>query len=738
MHDLISKGRIPAGILALGALLGAAGATTGPDVIVGDLTGVAHYGAVGGIRSYAVGTTSCNIGDTDLLWIAGNNQHPVIGQNMYRVANGRIDQIGISWLKHGFTALTQNLCGSCNGHGGSVLGVGCSDPYGSSLNGSQSGLGPRFEVNAYTGLFNYPWSNPQGSTGNAVFKRLQVAQADLDTPNAIYFVEGHYVTPDDATAGNGYNNASYRRVGKNADYSFSLQGTTQREKPGIYAWKDHGLGVNQPDPNVTITTVDVPGDGRFFIGYKVVDNGNATYTYTYAIQNLNSHRSGAYVDFPLGSAASISNQNFYGPLYHSGEPYDNSPWVFSNSGQSIRWQSPQTFAQNPNSNALRWGTMYTFQFTSNGAPVTGNVGIGLFRTGSPNSVTFPGPVPGDVGPAPVRVSIDDQIPSTLPPNTAFSFDVTITEGDDIFVEGSQLLHYRMSGGAFATTPLTYVGGDTFTATVPAAGCSETPEFYVSAQGRDTGVVNAPEDGPTNPLGYVIGVAGVAFEDNCETDTGWTVTGNAVDGQWSRGVPAGDGSRGDPTVDGDGSGSAWLTDNVAGNSDVDSGSTILTSALIDCSGPEANISYWRWFHNAAGAAPNEDTFVVDINNGDGNWVNVETVGPTGAESAGGWFQHSFRVADLVTPTANTRIRFTANDTGNASVVEAAVDGIVVSTFGCDDVCLADWAPDGELNFFDVQQFLADFQAQTPAADLTGEGAYDFFDVAEFLRLFSEGC
>ena len=189
----------------------------GVDVIVGDLMDVSNYSSLNGIEAFAVGTTSCNIGDQNLLWVAGTNQHPVIGQNMYRLKDGRLEQIGQSWLKHGFTALTENICGcGCNGQGGSVLGVGCSDPYCCGLNGQQSGLGPRSEVNAHTGIFNYPFTHgDQGSTGDSTYKRLQVAISDLDPAQdggGTYFVEGHYVTQDDAAAGNQDNNASYRQV----------------------------------------------------------------------------------------------------------------------------------------------------------------------------------------------------------------------------------------------------------------------------------------------------------------------------------------------------------------------------------------------------------------------------------------------------------------------------------------------------------------------------------------------
>ena len=40
---------------------------------------------VGTTYAYALGTTSCNIGTVDLTWIANTNQHPVIGQNIYRL-----------------------------------------------------------------------------------------------------------------------------------------------------------------------------------------------------------------------------------------------------------------------------------------------------------------------------------------------------------------------------------------------------------------------------------------------------------------------------------------------------------------------------------------------------------------------------------------------------------------------------------------------------------------------------
>ena len=187
-----------AGLIAAAA---PASAQTGADVIVGSIPNISNYGASPeGRLAYALGTTSCNVGTAEqrLHWFANSNQHPVIGQNIYRIENGRFEQIGTSWLKHGFTALQQNLCGSCQSSGtGSRLGVGCSDPYSSGLNGSQGGLGPRFQVNAFTGAFPYPYF-AQGQSGDRAFKRIQIPNDDVDPglhPTATYWGEAQYVAP---------------------------------------------------------------------------------------------------------------------------------------------------------------------------------------------------------------------------------------------------------------------------------------------------------------------------------------------------------------------------------------------------------------------------------------------------------------------------------------------------------------------------------------------------------------
>ena len=387
-------------VLAIGPIGFVSAQSQGPDVIVGDLTGdfqpggegPQKFGSIAGVTAYSIGTTSCNVGDKKLLWLDGTRFHPVIGQNFYRLKSGRFEQIGLSWLKHGFAALQMTLCGACDANPDSTaLGPGCSDPYGSGLNGSQGGLGPRFEVNAATGQFAWPFFL-DGVRGDVLFKRIQVNNNDLDpaqNPGARYFGEGQYVTWDDAQAGNKNNNASYRefRVGSFVSGGFRVHwvGQTQRESPAIQAWQD-------VDPTVDLLPVDVPDDGRFWVGTKVIQV-QGRWTYNYAIHNLSSDRSLGDLTIPIPAGVTVTGMGFHDIDYHSGEPYDPTDWSMSQDSTSLTWSSPDTFAHNPDTNALRWGTLYTFWFTADTPPTFGDATLGLFKPGTPAAMIASIPVP---------------------------------------------------------------------------------------------------------------------------------------------------------------------------------------------------------------------------------------------------------------------------------------------------------------------------------------------------------
>ncbi len=646
-------------ILACCVFVSTAAAQNDPDVIVGSIPSISNYSSIGGIDAISIGTTSCNIGTTDLSWISNTPAHPVIGQNLYRLSNGRFEQIGQSWLKHGFLALSGNVCDNCTGSGGSVLNPGCSDPYGSGLNGSQGGLGPKFEVNASTGVFPYPFSNPAGSTGNSIFKRLQFAEADI-VAGALFFVEAHYVTADDALAGNKNNNASHRAINFSGSvgsgFSGSLSGSTVREQSAIFAWEAN-------DPSVTLEIVDIPNDGRVIVGYKSTDVGGGITEYEYAIYNMNSHASVQSLDIQVGAAANITNIGFHDVAYHSGETQAGTDWSGSHSGSTVSWAT-QTQAQNSDANAIRWANLFNFRFRSDLPP--GDITLGLFRPGAgvPSSVTVNVAVPE------FSISFPNGVPSEVALNTTTDVDLSVSPISGSPDPAAAFLFASVDGAAFVQTPLTSLGGNNFRATLPALACFSAVNWYVSITSiSGLSTVTGPSGAPGTTHQAMAGVVALVASD-FESADGWSVTnsGGLSDGAWDRGVPAGGGDRGDPASDSDGSGSCWLTDNVDGNSDVDGGATHLSSPAFDLrTHDDPQFAYDYWYDNDFGIQ--DDTFVIEISDDNGlSWTLVEST----TTSTNVWNSRRIAVSNFVALTANVRLRFTAEDTGDGSVVEAGLD------------------------------------------------------------------
>ncbi|MFQ5589966.1 MAG: hypothetical protein ACE5HE_02275 [Phycisphaerae bacterium] len=351
-----------------------------PDIIVADLQSILRYDDdIPGITSFAIATTACNIGTKRASWISNTNQHPVIVQNVYRLRNDRFEQIGLSWVKHGFYAVSQSLCSPClDPTDGTQLGVGCSDPYSAVLNGVQTNMSPRTTVNANTGEFPYPWDEYPPVT--PIDRRVQIRDADLDPAlnrRARYFIQGHYISPGDTLARTHNNNASYREVEvvELGPGEFTLETNsawpTRAKQPALRAWHD-------VDPSVDEIDIQIPNEGLFILAAKVIDLGSGIWRYEYALQNLNSDRSAMSFSVPIPPGVAVTNIGFHDIAYHSGEPVDSTDWVGVALNGAVTW-STQTYDANPNANALRWGTVYNFRFDVNAWNERGLVTIGLFK-----------------------------------------------------------------------------------------------------------------------------------------------------------------------------------------------------------------------------------------------------------------------------------------------------------------------------------------------------------------------
>jgi len=303
-----------------------------------------------------------------------------------------------------------------------------------------------------------------------------------------------------------------------------------------------------------------------------------------------------------------------------------------------------------------------------------------------------------VGSPALTLSLPSGAPEYVAPKTPTTLTLRIENGRQSYEAGSGALHYRYQPGGFQSVSLVSLGGDLYEAALPGATCTDMPEYYFSAEGDGGAVVNLPTDAPTSVYSATVGIVTTLMTDDFESDLGWSVSGDAADGQWNRGVPAGGGERGDPPSDYDGSGQCFLTDNLYGNSDVDNGYTFLTSPAFDLVGLEASIHFALWYTNDFGSAPNNDYFFVYLSNDDGtNWTLTLTVGPN---SLIGWNLFSIRVNDYIAPTSQVRVLFSASDLGDGSVVEAGIDAFAVTAFECESWLYGDPNADGEINLSDA--------------------------------------
>lgn len=531
---------------ALGAALilaaaPASGLTTGPDVTVINLPDITNWGVSGGIRAYSVGTTSCNIGNAPVAWCdAGTclggtlqaNDHPVIAQGLYRLKSGRFSQIGMSWLKHGWLSTNSNNT-ACAGitcqtppGGGDQLGVGCTDTYGSGLNGGSGNpgtclggsgcrLGMRSEVNATTGDFPMPYTNI--SHPSAIDQRIQVPEVDVDpalNSGASYWLEGQYIGADDGFAGNAFNNASYRQVTVGSTpFNLTFSASTVREKTALQAWK-------AVDSTVEISNFDfcsAPVE-RFEVARKVTVVDADTWHYEYAVRNMNSDLAAQQfsVDFPDGTP--ITNVGFKDIDHHSGEIYDGTDWTSTIDGPNgtVRWAT-ETYAANHNANALRFATLFNFWFDADAAPGAAAASIDLFK-----------PLPEAVA--------------------AAGGDVTICAGDPVQIGTAAVAGqtYFWSPTGATTAQITVSPAATTTYTVVATNrCDSSQDSVVVTvdEGPEAPGLVAPADGSTNLLPPVnlswnaaAGATGYTVE--IATDAGFTTivdssttasTGAAVSG-----------------------------------------------------------------------------------------------------------------------------------------------------------------------------------------------------------------
>lgn len=326
-------------------------------------------------------------------------------------------------------------------------------------------------------------------------------------------------------------------------------------------------------------------------------------------------------------------------------------------------------------------------------------------------------------------------------------------------------------GPYVTTPLSVAGtdegGTVFQHTLQGGACGSVTQWYYTVTLSDGSTVTVPPQGALKPFEVVAQTSTAVFADDMEISRGWLV-GDPTPGQadttpttpaaWIRGDPNGTRSQQEFDMtpltgvncfytgqntrqDVFGTGRVGRTSGGANQVQ----KTTLLSPILDLSSvSDAEVSFYLSFANSREFSP-DDGFTIDFTNNASaatpTWVNAVTIAPAGPilDTSCRWVKRTLRVAPVVSPTNQFRVRFVAREDGNGDAVEAAVDEFTVRTFTCEkQPCAGDFNGDGAATVQDIFDFLVAWFQGAPLADVNASGDVGVQDIFTFLAAWFVGC
>jgi hypothetical protein len=279
------------------------------------------------------------------------------------------------------------------------------------------------------------------------------------------------------------------------------------------------------------------------------------------------------------------------------------------------------------------------------------------------------------------------------------------------------LVYSFGAGTITTALTPGTGSNEYFGIIPPQSPGTVITYYIHAVDGDGNEYFSPSTAPDIQHFFLIGNTvsfPALFTDDSEADQGWTLgvpSDSASTGIWVRENPNGTTNNGQPlqpeddhTIDGI---TAFVTGNAtfdgtnAGDDDVDDGATTLVTPTMNLLGAVNPVfSYWRWYSNNLGNAPNTDDWVVQVTADGQNWFDLERT----SQSEASWIYKQFLLNQYIEMSDQVQVRFIADDSGDGSLVEAAVDDVFILNGISVNLVFGDVDFDGEVSINDVLQII----------------------------------
>jgi len=322
--------------------------------------------------------------DADVAWYTkfsgtfppyNNAQLPFLIWNMYREIDGRFEQIGVSGVKHAFLTINSNCTINCqNGH---ILWPGCEDVYGMGNNDSPRSLGPRTftnpnfsnsEIEAYKGtweedcsFFDQDCSGSQETDSDSTQEnRMVVQETDLGVSGARYYVSAWYLIRDDINIFNTMGYKEYLITPSGNDWFFSETGGFKNGPASDQYVAPDTLDLINMEASSRVTS---KGKGHLTVAVKVEDLGGGQYRYNYMVENHDYDPQIDAISIPLADFVPFSQLVFSDVDEDAG-----NDWTVDHTGGLLTLTAPA-------GNAINWGTLYSFSFTTTAEPTEGAVSL---------------------------------------------------------------------------------------------------------------------------------------------------------------------------------------------------------------------------------------------------------------------------------------------------------------------------------------------------------------------------
>ncbi len=363
---------------------------------------------VGGDVVIAPAAELRNIGAADIPWIPklsgtfppyGNDQHPYLVWNLYRLdPDQRLRQIGASGLKHAFFASNDD----CDCSPALQLYRSCKDIYSAFTNDTVDDIGPRREIIPATGVWMRCGSlydancdgffdNGAGASDEYEFRLLAPESELLPAQHvgARWFMEAWYVVRDDIRRDN---SAAFIEVApQRSAGAWSFASVGEARNGFVHAgWRPAGPS-RALDSTATLDTEA----GSVLLSARVRRIDGGRYRYDYVMQNIDlaavesegtepdirllDENGIAFIRFDSVAGSDVADFKFS----DANPAADALPWARSAPASSIEWRAPDA------ATTQRWGTTYTFGFTTSAAPLPGSAAIGY---GDPAGKLVPGSI----------------------------------------------------------------------------------------------------------------------------------------------------------------------------------------------------------------------------------------------------------------------------------------------------------------------------------------------------------